>query len=168
MRERQGFTLIELVMVMGIIAIMATVAFVSIRSQTAQNLRAAAERMAGDLRYTRNLALVAAGWRGVSFSVSPVNTYQVYSTDGSTDTVLADLVDSSKDFAPDVADDYTGITISQVNIGGGSRVEFSPLGVPWTDKNGSALGSAGTITLAGGGATLSVSIAPGSGKVTVQ
>lgn len=167
MRQKSAFTLIELVMVIVLIAIMAATVSVVISSYQTQHLRAAAERIASDLRYAKSLALSSARWHGAAFQAAPVNTYNLYETDGTTDTNLKKPEDMSKDFIINLVSEYQGVTLTAVNIGGGSKVEFSPYGVPFTDKNGSAIAAAGVITLSGNGSTVTAVISPESGRVSI-
>ena len=68
----------------------------------------------------------------------------------------------------DVSDIYYGVGLSSVNIDGGGKVEFSPVGVPYTDRLGSAITSDGVITLGGGGSSVTVRIAPATGRIYIQ
>lgn len=165
---RNGFTLIELIMVMVLLSIVSVTAFIAISSYRTQHLYAAAERIAGDLRYAKNLALTSTKWHGVVFNVDPANTYSLYETDGLTDTLIKKPEDPGQDFTVNLSQDYSGISISNVSISGGSQVEFNPYGAPYTDKTGSALTSTGIITLSGGGPTASVCISPESGRIDIQ
>ena len=156
--------MIELIMVIVLLSIVAVVAFISIASFQTHHLYAAAEKVAGDLRYAKNLALTSTKWHGVYFNVAG-DTYRLYETDGTVDTNLLDLQDPGQDFIVDLSDDYQGVTISSVNIDGGTKVEFDPYGVPWTDKTGSATASIGAITLSD---NVTVLIAPETGRIYIQ
>lgn len=169
MRNRPAFTFIEMVMVIVLLGIVLAIGFVSINSYQTHHQRTAAERIANDLRMARNLALSSAKWHGVIFSTIN-NNYSVYSTDGTTDTLLKKTYDPGQDYIVNIASDYQNVVISSVSIGGvGVKVEFDPYGVPWTDKNGSQLGSNGIITLtAGDGSTSNILIEPNTGRISVQ
>ena len=167
MRAR-GFTLIELVMVMVLLSVVSVVAFISLGSYKSHHLSAAAEKVAVDLRYAKNLALSSTTWHGVSFQSDPTNTYNLYETDGSTDTNIKGLLDASQDFIANIKDDYAGVVISSVNISGGSKVEFDPHGVPYNDKAGAVLASNGVITLSLGSSSLTVQIASETGRIYIQ
>jgi prepilin-type N-terminal cleavage/methylation domain-containing protein len=209
----RAFTLIELIMVMVLLSIVMVTAFINISSYRTQHLYAAAERVADDLRYAKNLALTTTKWHGVIFSAGGVgliepafsgksgaayafgppppsssttttttlppaippsslslgqNQYAIFVTNGITDTIIKKPEDSTQDYIINVSNDYPGVTISSVNIDGINRVEFSPLGVPYTDTNANPISSIGIITLSGGGSTVTVRIAPESGRVYVQ
>lgn len=158
--------MIELVMVIVLLGIIAVTSFVVIRSYQTHHLYAAAERIAADLRYAKNLALTTTKWHGASFNLL-TDTYQLYETDGATDTVIEKPEDPAEGFVVDLANEYRGVGISSVNIDGGNKVEFSPLGIPYTDRNGSAIASTATITLSSGGSSVRVQIAPQSGRIYI-
>lgn len=173
---RKGWTLIELIMVMVLLGIVSVVAFINISSYRTQHLYAAAERIANDLRYVKNLALTTSKWHGVSFTSS---TYTLYETDGVIDTTLKSLISPAQGYVVNLGTDYHGVSISALVNLAGAKVEFSPLGVPYTDKNGFALVSTAQIVLSGTGASggcascggtafLSVYIDPQTGRIYIQ
>lgn len=164
----KGYTLIELLVSMVIIAIIALVGAIVFNSFRTQHLWSAAERVGSDLRYARNLALATGRWHGVEFFPHPANSYYVYETDGATDTTLKDPTDSSRNHYVVLNSVYQNIIISGANIQSGSKVEFSPLGQPFDDKNGSPLAGEGTVSLSDGGATVTVRIVPEVGRVYLQ
>jgi len=170
MRAR-GFTLIELVMVMVLLSIVSVVAYISLGSYKSHHLSAAAEKVAVDLRYAKNLALSSTKWHGVAFPVNPANTYNIYETDGTTDdTNIKSLLDPSQDFIVNISDDFGGVTISNVDIFGVRQVEFSPLGEPYTDKTDPApdIDDTGEITLTIGDSSLTVEISRETGRIYIQ
>jgi Tfp pilus assembly protein FimT len=163
----KGYTLIELIIIMVVVSIMAAVCFVAIGSYQTQYLRAAAERIANDLRYAKNQALSSTNWTGVIFQLNPTNTYSGYTTDGATDTLMKSPQDPGRDFTVYVAVDFPGVLVSGVNFDGGNKIEFNPLGVPYTDKTGSALVQSGSVTLSKGANTITVDVAPQTGRVSI-
>ena len=163
--KRNGFNLIELVVILVIIGITGVVALIAFNPYKGIKLDAGAKKVLADLQYVRNLALSTAKWYGVIFEVDPVNTYTVYETDGTTDTVIKNPSNLGKDFIIDLNNYYGGIIISSVDIGGGNKVEFHPLGKPYADKNGSAIVSAGSIIISFAGTTKEVAITPNTGRI---
>lgn len=168
MRQKRAFTLIELVMVMVLIAIMAATVSVVISSYQTQHLRAAVERIANDLRYAKSLALSSSKWTGIAFQASPTNTYNIYQTDGTTDTKIKFPQYPTQDYIVNLNNDYKGVGISSVNISSGSKVEFDPYGTPYDDKNGSALAATGVITLSGNGSSVTINISAATGRIYIQ
>ncbi len=163
-------------MVISLLGVVATVAFISISSYKTHHLYAAAERIAADIRYAKNLALTTAKWHGVLFAA---NHYSIYETDGATDTTIKSLMSPAANYVVDLSLEYHDVSIAALVNLGSSKVEFSPHGVPYHDKNGAALGLTGEVVLAGvgaggggcacGGASyLSVYISPQTGRIYIQ
>lgn len=166
--KNRGYTLVEMVVILAIMGIMAVVAFVALNPYRVVRLDAAAQKVKADLLYARNLALSTSKWYGISFEADPVNTYRIYQTDGSVDTAIEDPSELGKDFIVDLNDYYSGVKISSVNMAGGNKIEFHPLGTPYDDKNGSAFTLTGVVSLAYSGLTKSIQITPNTGRISVQ
>lgn len=162
----RGFTLIELLMTMMVIVFISAYVFLSLNPYRGVKLEAAAKKVAGDLNYTRNLAMIMTGWYGVTFEANPNNSYTVYLTDGTTDSTI--INPSGGLFGVNINQYYNGILISGVNISGGKKVEFNPLGTPYLDKNGAAISTEAVITLSFQGATKTVRITPNTGRIITQ
>lgn len=165
---RRAFTLIEMIMVMLIIGILSVVVIISLNPYKGINLDTAAKKVAYDLDYTRNYAISMAKWHGVSFEVDPSNTYRVYQTDGVSDTIIEDPGRPGKNFVVNLPSYFGGIKIFSVNIAGGNKVEFSPLGVPYSDRSGSAISTTGMVTLEYSSLKKTIMINPNTGRITVQ
>lgn len=169
MRKRQAFTVIELVITIIVVAIISTSAYVSIsNSQKSLKLRAAAEKIAFDLGYTRNLALSAAKWYGISFAANPTNTYTIYETDGATDTTIVNPARRGEPFVVDISADFNNTIIQSCDLAGGSKIEFSPLGVPYDDKAGTALATTGEVVVSYSGMTRTIRVDANTARIIVQ
>jgi Tfp pilus assembly protein FimT len=166
--KRAGFTVFELIVIMIVIAVISIFVFISLNPYKGIRLNAAAQKVAADLLYTRNLALSTAKWYGVSFEVDPINTYGVYETDGTTDAYIENPARLGENFILNLNNYYGGVKIGGVSIAGGKKVEFSPLGRPYDDRTGSALVAAGAITIEYAGLTKTVEIAPNTGRINVR
>lgn len=169
--SRRGFTLIEAATVIVLLAILAIGSFVFIGFYNSIKLDAAANKLAADIRYAQSRAMSYTVWHGVIFNLDPTNTYSVYSTDGSTDTVVEDPAKFGSDLTVNVNSSY-GADIASVSIQeGGQQIEFSPLGAPWTDKTtgtGAQLSSEASVVLSLAGQTKTITITPNTGKVNIQ
>ena len=62
MKNCKGFTLIELVMIIVILGILALAVMPKTTAQPRVKLEAACQKIASDLRYAQEMALVMAGW----------------------------------------------------------------------------------------------------------
>ncbi|MFA6169234.1 MAG: prepilin-type N-terminal cleavage/methylation domain-containing protein [Candidatus Margulisiibacteriota bacterium] len=163
---KQGFTAIEMLMAMVVIGFLAAYAFLSLNPYPGIKLEAAVKKVAGDLNYTRNLALIMTEWYGITFEADPNNTYTVYKTDGAIDATITDP--SGGLFAVNINQDFNGVIISGINIAGGKKLEFNPLGAPYIDKNGAAVSAEAIITLSFQGATKTIRITPNTGRIFTQ
>ena len=165
---RRAFTLIELIMVMLIMGIISVVGFIVINPYQGIKLDAAAKKVMVDLEFARNLSLSTAKWYGVSFEADPSNVYRVYQTDGVTDTVMDDPSQPGKSFVVNLNSYFGGVKIQSASLGGGSKVEFNPLGTPYADKTGAAFSANGVVTLSFNSPTKTVQITPNTGRIFVQ
>lgn len=168
MSKRRGFTMVELIVVIVITLILSIGSLVTI-SNALKSIRLvnAADKLASDLRYAQYMSGSIAKWYGVSFEADPTNQYTVYTTTGTADTVVADPARAGSDLIVNLGGDYN-IKITSVSFDGGKKVEFSPNGTPYTDKNGSPLAAEGVITLSNGSASRMVRVTPNTGRVFEQ
>lgn len=155
--------MIELIIAMVVMVIVASYTFISITPYRGVKLDAAAKKVAFDLSYARNMALVMTEWYGVTFEAAPNNSYTIYKTDGTTDSIIADPAGGP--FSVNLARIFNGVEISAVNIVGGKKVEFDPLGAPYVDKGGAAVSPEAAITLSYQGRSKSIYITPGTGRI---
>lgn len=160
-KEKNAFTLIELVMIITIIGILAVVVVISM--PTSPKLNGVANKLMSDLRYAQQLAISRGGTSGVSFD--PLNnSYFVYIGDTSTKATdphtRADLL-----IDYDTDNEYAGVILSSTNFG--DQISFNYLGAPF-DSSNAALSIPGTITLQYGSDTQDVTIEPGTGGVKIQ
>lgn len=166
--KNKGFTIIELVMVMVAIGILSVVTIVATTRAIRQiQLGSATDKMVSDLRYAKLMASGTAKWYGISVEVSPLNQYTIYTTTGTRDTVVDNPAKLGSNFVIKVNTDY-GVSIYSVNIAGGKKVEFSPLGTPYDDRYGTALTADGVITLSKESISRTILISPNTGRIFIQ
>jgi prepilin-type N-terminal cleavage/methylation domain-containing protein len=79
LKNKQGFTFMELLIVVAIIAVITTIFVVNIRNNDDKKLALAADELASDIRFARNLALsrTAYDFEDGNGPVYPVNGYGV-------------------------------------------------------------------------------------------
>ncbi len=165
----KGFTLVELVMLITVLAIMSVVAvpiFTDIGSVKAVG---AAKKLVSDLSLARQLARTRNGIYGISFNAA-LDTYTVHLYDPltATETPVTDPLTRS----PMVVDftslpGLSGVDIQNPVFGGTSVVRFTPQGIPQNDA-GVDLGAAGSVVLQNGGQTRTITVQPGTGEVSEQ
>lgn len=161
-----GFTFVEVAVVVAAVAALSVFAAGVVWSaMTNYRFNAATAKVLQDIRYAQQQARVRNGWYGIQFQTP--GTYHVYQTDGSTDTDVTDPANRAATLVVDTSNSY-GVSISAVNIDGGDKVEFGPVGTPYVDKAGAALASAGTVTLTAGGSSRVIQVLKGTGRAELQ
>ncbi|MCX5687865.1 MAG: type II secretion system protein [Candidatus Omnitrophica bacterium] len=164
-RSANGFTLIELVMLIVIIGIVALASMPKAITSQAVRLEAACQKIATDLRYTQEMALAQQVRFGIS--IDPVNeAYFVYRVN--VGTVARDPQTRNNFNVSFVTlNEFKGIDIVSTSFS--NKIEFDSVGAPY-DGNGVILSSQGVITLQAQAGTYSrtVRIEAKTGKVSVQ
>jgi prepilin-type N-terminal cleavage/methylation domain-containing protein len=159
-----GFSLPEAVIVIVVVGILAVISVMGMAStMTTYRLNSAASKVISDIRYAQQMARAHATWYGVQFGVDPSNTYHVYQTDGVTDTDVTSPHNRATTLTVNLESDYD-VTISAANIAGGDKVEFNPMGTPYSDELGAALVASGSVTLSCGGTSRTIQIIRGTGR----
>ena len=148
-----GFSLIELVLVIVLLSIVATTASLRMGNSNT-SLGAQAEQLASDIRYTQSLSQTRGQRHCISFTAS---SYTITNNN----CVTAVALPSS----PNPVLLAGNITLAWTN----NLITFSALGRPFTDAAATtALGpAAAVLTLSAGGDTLTVTVTPETGRVTV-
>lgn len=157
-----GFTLIEAIMVIAILAILAYVSAASFTPALSYKKAAAAAKIRSDLQYAQSLAMMTRQACGVTFSG---NTYVVFENGSASDPAVDPVTRQDYTISMD-SGDYAGVTIS-TDFGGTSVVQFDREGTP-TDGNGSALPSAESSRRVTVGGDVYVVVAQNTGRVSVQ
>ena len=165
--NQNGFSLIELAVVIVILGIVGLSSFVYIGFFKSVKLDGTADKLASDLQYVQSVAMSTATWYGVSFEASPANKYYVYTTTGTVDVLIMDPAKFGSNLVVDTLQQFD-TSISSVSISGGNKIEFSPLGQPFSDKLGLPLSAEAIITLSSGNYSKTVRITPNTGRVRVQ
>ncbi len=167
LKSRRAYTIVEVTIVLVLVAILAVFAMISMSSISHNRLINAAEKVAMDIRFAKNNALASGVWTGLRFFTAS-GTYDVYETDGTSDATVKHPEDQTQSYIVNIPADFDGVSISSVSFSGGNKVEFDPLGVPYNDKDGSALVLTGAVTLSAQSKVVTVFVHPRTGRVTLQ
>jgi prepilin-type N-terminal cleavage/methylation domain-containing protein len=168
MRQR-GFTLIELMVVVVVIAIMAALSAPLISSWLAVTPEAAARTLVSDLLYAQNLAITTRTPVCISFGPSSYTISSAGST--VTDPVTAQpyvVYIGSGGTGP-----LAGVSINSLTLGNpiNTVLAFDELGQPMaggsTTTATTPLTSSGSVVLKGQSNSITVWIEPGTGNLTV-
>jgi len=182
-KEKRGYTLVELVIVVSIIALIAAIAVPDMSSAPDAKLRLAAEEVASAIRFARSEALRTGEGHGLTISQATqkvtVKKYDISVAPISTLGTLTHPIDKQPyDYNVNTRNRTAGVTISNssdvFDYGSEGRrrsLVFDPNGVPiWivgSDPTRHLLED-GTIELTYADQHLNVSVAPITGRVTVQ
>ena len=151
----QGFTVIEILIVVVILGIAALTALPMLSSAASVQLRSAANMIAADLEYARSLSVS----RGRNFTVvfdTAAESYEIQNEFGAT---IAHPVKKGFDYVIDLqGEGLERVDITNVDFAASSDVMFDYLGSP---------DDGGTVTVQGGNTTAIISVEPITGYITV-
>lgn len=128
-RQASGFTLLELLIVVAIVAIAVALVVPKLRASGATKLRSAASMLVADLEY----AQVESISHGTALRVLVVNSTTTYSiaTAAAPTTPITNPIGKlpySVTFGSDRAASLTGVTISSYSLGGDNKLGFGLYG----------------------------------------
>ena len=161
---RHGFTMIELLIVVAILAIAAAIAVPMVSSAGSMQLRAAVTMMAADLEYAKSMSIS----RGQRYSVVFDKTTETYRITDESGTTISHPIKKGFFYTVDLRADgrLDQVDIVDANFDGTSAVSFNYLGSPFNGA-GTDLNS-GVITLQAGGATRTVNVEPVTGYLSIS
>lgn len=165
---KRAFTLVEVVVTLVVIAILMIAGINILAPSNSIKLGLAAKKLTADLDFARSSALSLGQWHSVSFEVDPLNIYSVHQTSAAGDIIIENPAQPGRNFIINLNNDFAGVKIQGVSIGGQKIVKFSPLGTPYTSEAGTALTVTGTITLEYSGQTKTITVAPNTGRISSQ
>ena len=153
--QAQGFTLIELIMVMVLLGVVATVTAMRMPG-AGLNVSAQAEQLASDIRYTQSLAM----GRGQRFRINfTANSYQITDMGGVGQVHPGTGQTAAINLGSTVLSGYNPPYIN-------SYLAFDSLGVPFTDPTTTQTILA-ILTLTGGGEAYTLRVVPQTGRVQI-
>jgi len=160
----RGFTLVEIIIVVVILAISAMMAIPMMSSAAGTQIRAAASAIAADLEYARSMAITRQQSYTVAFDCSS-ESYEIRDSSGA---VIEHPVRKGLDYRVSFQNDrrLNMVDIVSVDFNGTTQVKFDYLGSPY-DAGNNPLNS-GTINLQAGNANVTVSVEPVTGYISVS
>ncbi len=161
---RHGFTMIEMVVVMAILAIAAAIVVPMMSSAGTMQVRAAVNMIAADLEYAKSMSIS----RGQRYSVVFDKTNETYRIIDDSGTTIPHPVKKgflyTIDFRADSRIDR--VDIFDANFDGTDRVSFDYMGSPF-NGTGTNLNS-GVVTLRAGTVTRTINVEPVTGYVSIS
>ena len=156
-----GFTLIEVLIVVVIIAIAAMTVVPMVSSAASVQIRSAANMIAADLEYAKSMAIS----RGQRFSVVFDKDTESYSIRNQAGAIIAHPVKKGFNYVIDFRNDsrLNKVDIANVDFDATSEIKFDYLGSPY-NGNDNPLNS-GVINLQAGGATATITVEPVTGFI---
>jgi prepilin-type N-terminal cleavage/methylation domain-containing protein len=160
-----GFTLVEMVLVVVILAIAAMMAIPFATSGTSTQLKGAATIIAADLEYAKSMAISMGKQYSVVFNTG-TESYQIEDANGVINHPIKKGFTYVVNFAADSR--LNRVNISNVNFDSASTISFDYLGSPYSGSGaGASPLNSGTITLTAGGSTMTVNVEPVTGYITI-
>ena len=161
-----GFTLVELVIVMMILAILAAIAVPLYTSAASVQLKTAANMIASDLEYAKSMAMST----GRSFSVvfdTSAEEYRIRDANGDVNHPVHIGAKYVVSFAGDSR--LNKVDIVSANFDSKNGVRFDYLGAPyaWDGSSASSLNN-GSVQLRAEGNTLTVRVEPVTGYISIE
>ncbi len=160
---RHGFTMIEIVVVMAILAIAAAIVVPMMSSAGTMQLRAAVNIVAADLEYAKSMSVS----RGQRYSVvfdKNTETYWIIDDSGTVIKHPVNQGDYRVNFRADSR--LRQVDVVDASFNGTDRVSFDYMGSPF-DGTGAPLNS-GVVTLRAAGTTRTVTVEPVTGYVSIS
>jgi len=155
-RRGLGFTIVEILVVVVLLAIAAMVVVPHVTSTTDLEVLSAARLLAADLQYAQNVAITDQEPVTVTIEAG-ADSYRLWSNES--DPLIHPITKS--DYRVDFASQrgFSHLDIVSADFGGASAVTFDSLGAP---------DNAGSITLQAGSHVYRLNVADITGKVTVE
>lgn len=154
-RWGSGFTIIEILIVVVILAIAALTAIPMMSSAGSVQVRSVANMIAADLEYAKSLAIT----KGQNYWVVFDTSSESYRIEDQSGTTIPHPVKKGFGYVIDLeAEGLDQVDITDADFSGAWKVKFDYLGSP---------DSGGTVTIQGGSTTVTISVEPVTGFITV-
>ena len=155
--SRNGFTVIEILIVAVLLTIVALTAVPMLSSAGTMQLRAAANIIAADLEYAKSMAIS----RGQNYSVVFDHNSDSYQIEDQNDNVIPHPVKKGFNYIVNFQSDsrLNRVDITGANFSGNPDVEFDSLGSP---------DDGGNVTLQASGTTVTITVEPITGYISIQ
>lgn len=164
--QQQGFTVVEVVIVIVLLGILAVVAVPQLGNMTGTRMSATARKLQSDIAYAQSLAMTRNLPHRVYFNTAPapasgyaaVNDADGDGTWGEAGEFARDPANSGASLSVTLnTGNYAGVTISGGSFAG-TFVGFNTLGAPT---------AGGTVIVSGGGMSQTVTVQPETGRVSI-
>jgi len=160
----KAFTIIELIVVMVIISIAAFIAIPTLSSAGDSQIRSAANMIAADIEYAKNMAISRQQKYSVVFN-SSTNSYKVCDKDG---IVISHPIKTSSDFEVIISEEsrLSQVSITSALFDTTDTLSFDYLGSPYNGLSNSL--NDGEIVLEAGGYSINIIVQPVTGYLIFE
>lgn len=164
--RRGGFTLMELLAVITILGIVASVAILSAQDNQAVVASAAARMIAGDLEYAQSLAISEQSDITVTFNTD-TDSYTLTDSDSAPITHPLNKADFTITLPTEFGE--SSLDLSEAEFAtGNSSVGFDETGTPYQGgTSGTAIVGTNKVQVTCGGKTYNVTVGPVTGRIVV-
>jgi Tfp pilus assembly protein FimT len=171
--SQRGWTLIELILIMVLLAIAAAIAMPNVSNMAGMRASALARKLQADMSYAQELAMTKRVRYRVYFNLAPAPVPQGYAivNDADGDGTWGEAGEFARDplgggsISVTVnTGNYAGVTLAGIGFAG-QYVEFDTLGVPYSSAG--SLGAVTSVTVSGGTTNQTVSVTPQTGSVRI-
>jgi prepilin-type N-terminal cleavage/methylation domain-containing protein len=165
-KQKIGFTLVEILVVVVILAIAAAMAVPMFSGAAGFQTQSAANMIAADLEYAKSMAISRQQQYGIMFDPD-ADSYQVVDCN---EAVIQNPVKAGFQYIVNFHGDSrtSSVDLTVANFNGGSKIFFNYLGSPCITKDGATPLDSGTITVQGGGTTMTITVEPVTGYIRIQ
>ena len=167
----RGYTLVEMLIVIGILGLSAGMIIPSMGSVGVLRIQAAVRSIVADITYAQMDALAYQELRAVVFD-EDANMYTLTRVPGVLIDPDADALFESK--GPELRyrvlldeDRFGGSFLRDINLNGGSAIIFDEMGAPIASPASTALSDGGSVQIQGPTSRFRIDIAAFTGRVTV-
>jgi len=161
-----GFTLVEIIVVLVILAIASMMVIPVISSAENIQVRSASNMLASDLEYAKNMSISM----GQNYSVVFINSssYKVCDQGGSTIEHPVSKKSYVVDFSGDSRLDKVSINQTQIMPDSATSITFDYLGSPYSGSGVTAPLDSGSVELKAGGMIVTVSVEAVTGYISIS
>ncbi len=149
-----AFTLVEILVVVIILAIAAAIVVPSMSGTASMQATAAARMISADLQYAQNMAITYQELVFVDFTTSG----EYYELSNASGPLIHPMTKSDYTVNFATQGNFGRLDVVSADFAGNPRVTFDEIGAP---------DNPGSVTVAAGGISYSIAVAPATGRVTV-
>ncbi|MDD5327770.1 MAG: GspH/FimT family pseudopilin [Phycisphaerae bacterium] len=163
-----GFTLMEILLVVLIVAIAAAIAVPMMGSTASMQIRSAANMIAADLEYAKSMAISRQKNYSVVFNADPANSYyEVHDPDGIIEHPVKKGFDYKVDFSSDSRLNNVVIDAADFDPDSSNTITFDYLGSPHSGSETLNPLNSGVISISAGNFTMTINVEPVTGFISI-